>query len=116
MGTCFCCLSTEQQVEYVMNKFEICALSQLASAGPFPRLVTGRIIPASHIMKGPLTGISCVYYSCAVYQWEKNGDSSSWNWKFTEAKWVDFFLGDPSNPMQRLYVPAGNVKMSGEQL
>ena len=66
-----------------------------ARESALPQLITGRVCPASHNLKSPVTGRSVVYYFVDVQQQHKEGQ---WVPAFAEANAADFVLADPQFP------------------
>jgi len=67
-----------------------------ARESALPQLITGRVCPASHNLKSPVTGRSVVYYFLDVQQ--QQAKEGQWVPAFSEANAADFVLADQQFP------------------
>jgi hypothetical protein len=115
--SCRCCLSVDDQIRFILQKFQIHSLNNLQS-NEVPQLISGRIMSAtasaSATMTSPIKENQCVYYQAQVYEYS-SGDKE-WIHRFTEIQWEDFILYDPDYPQHRLLVPTRKIVMRGHLL
>ena len=97
---CGCGQDLDDATNDLLQHFK-CKNIKDAKPSPLPQLVTGRVCPASHNLKSPVTGRSVVYYFLDVQQQEEEQQKDQggrWKPAFQEAGTTDFVLADPLYP------------------
>jgi hypothetical protein len=103
MGCCFGCLSDEEQINLILQKFDPVPLSRVKS-GPYPQLICARVQPADRMVLAPISGRPCVRYECKVEELVHT-DGFRWVHRFTDTMSTNFFLTDPCIPDASIYIP-----------
>ena len=98
MGCCACCLSEDQKVATVLQKFPMTSIGR-CEPNPMPQLCCGRVAPVPQPLISPIGGKQCVYYTVTAKEWVERTDSEghrhgSWEYRFHEARTIDFYLQD----------------------
>lgn len=121
-GFCFCCLSTAEKVQIVMNNFgKLQRLNELEESD-FPQFLCGRILPVTKVLQAPVSGKPCVYYEAIaeelVTKTDENGmigipdpndGQKVWVPLCSEVMSADFLLIDPEIPSASVYIPGEAV-------
>ena len=99
---CACCLSEDEKVATVLQKFPMTSIGRCEPNPGMPQLCCGRVVPIPQPLISPIAGKACVSYTVTAYQWVErqnddggsSGSSGSWEYCFHETRTKDFHLQD----------------------